>query len=133
MNKPCPFCGTQCANAKLGEHGAFMECSGCNARGPIVNVSSDPNFEMFQACKSWNTRSCEKESHPTLKELPAEPGFYWWRPHPKGGWRALKVYELSPRHLCVNDIDMNNFLGRSIENWASYFPVGEWLWIAKPL
>jgi hypothetical protein len=68
--------------------------------------------------------------------LPEMPGFYWWRETPCREWRMVQIVDYTPkadrRHLRAYDVEMGDWRGRSIDIWAEFDPVGEWLPVPKP-
>lgn len=65
--KPCPFCGGKAKLQTTCEHHAWVECSACHARFPVMSCST-PGQAVIEATKVWNRR-IEEEFAAAAAEL----------------------------------------------------------------
>ncbi len=68
-------------------------------------------------------------------ELPDIAGFFWWRKSAADAWRMVQVINFGDDgdpHLMTYDVQHNSWSGRTLINWAEFFPVGEWQQVTPP-
>lgn len=76
---------------------------------------------------------CSRNHVPSIsKELPTEPGFYWWRGSDKHEWILVKAVSSESGKATLHDLAQYNW-EPDFSSFAVSLPSGEWVKANKPL